>query len=82
MQAIAGTAAVILEAANVRVLVVIRFSEAERVCALLQGARFNRSECIRVAQLVEATLEVLQTELPAGDELPVEVVGALETLHE
>jgi len=32
--------------------------------------------------MVEATLEVLQTELSSCEELPAEVVGALETLHE
>jgi len=52
------------------------------LCTTSKGARFNRSECVRIAQMVEATLEVLQTELPSSEELPVEVVGALETLHE
>ena len=81
VQAIAGTAAVILEAANVRVLVLGLVSEAH-VAHDPQGARFNRSECVRVAQMVKAALEVLQTELPSSEEFPTEVVGALETLHE
>jgi len=51
------------------------------VCAVLQGARFNRSECVRVARLVETTLGVLNTELPTHDELPNEVVAVLKTLH-
>ena len=81
VQAISGTAAVILEAANARVLVLGLVNEAHAAHDP-QGARFNRSECVRVAQMVKSALEVLQTELPSSEELPIEIDNALETLHE
>jgi len=81
VQAIAGTAAVILEAANVGVLALSLVNEAHAAHDP-QGARFNRSECVRVAQMVEAALEVLQAELPSSEELPNEFFSSLETLHE